>query len=404
MNPEDSSMVNTFENGFFTEYNFSVGLRTSTKIFGIFDNKQRLFGFIKPSVFGIEAARHTYEPSISYNFSPDLSGEEYGFYDTYYDYAAEEERRYSRYAEDGGGLASSSLSQRISYSDNHTFEVKIPQGDTLPAENLELLRMNLSTNYNMSADSLNLADLQVGFRSKALEILEFNGSASFTPYNQIKVLTIDPRTGRKNETYKKVNSLRISEGKSLYRLTNFRINLSTSYSSSKRGRKSVTGSSGRQTTSNAEQDTVSEEMEESSLGKRFEIGNKKDENPDFFGEFHPGYSPVKFPWSINVGVEYSYTQPNITMDSKSENLYLRLSGNFKLTDSWNINFNTGFDVLEQELRSPNINISKQIGCDWEFILNWTPLGPNRGFYAKFGISVPQLQDLKLEKRNNPLVR
>jgi lipopolysaccharide assembly outer membrane protein LptD (OstA) len=401
MNPDDSTLVESYETGFFTEYNYSMGLRTSTKIYGIFDNRQKLFGFIKPSVFGIEAARHTYEPSLSYSFSPDLSDNEYGFYDTYYDYANEEERRYSRYASDGGGLASSSLSQRISYSDNHTFEIKVPQGDTLPAENLELMRMNLSTNYNLAADSLKLSDLTVGFRSNALKFLEFNGNASFTPYNQLKILTFNPKTGQTTETYKKVNTLRISEGKSLYRLTNFRINLSTSYSSQKKS--GGIGKSSRQTVDeeSEETDTTSEE---SKLGKRFEIGNKGKERIDFFGEYNPGYSPILFPWSVNVGIEYSYSQPTINLDSKNESLYLRLSGNFKLTKSWNINFNTGFDVIEQELRAPNINISKRIGCDWEFILNWTPIGPNRGFYAKFGIAVPQLQDLKLEKRNNPLVR
>lgn len=393
----DSTIVDEIENGLFTEYRYGLSLSLSTKLYGMFDNKNRLFGFIKPDYLGIIAARHTFQPSFSFNYTPDLSNKSYGFYDTYYDIARNEEVRYSRYSLDGGGLASTTLSKSLSYSDNHTFEIKVPQGDTLEPKNIELFKINFSSNYNFASDSLNLSDINMSFRSSALDFLDFNGNARFTPYDQVKILTFNPLSGRKDSIFRKINKFRLNQGKSLVRLTNFSLNLSTSYSP-----KGQTESFSDTREKRNNKDTS--DTEESNLGKGFETGNQESEDLDFFGEYNPGYSSFNPPWSINFGLQYSYTQPDITFDTKSQRFFVNFSGNFKLTKSWNFTFNSGYDVLNKELRAPNINISKRIGCQWELSLQWTPIGINRGFYARFGIAVPQLQDLQLEKRNNPLLR
>jgi hypothetical protein len=52
---------------------------------------------------------------------------------------------------------------------------------------------------------------------------------------------------------------------------------------------------------------------------------------------------------------------------------------------------------------PNISVSKDLHC-WELNFRWSPIGPARGFYLRFGIKSTQLKDLMLEKQSNPLYR
>jgi len=68
-----------------------------------------------------------------------------------------------------------------------------------------------------------------------------------------------------------------------------------------------------------------------------------------------------------------------------------------------MSFSGGYDFIRSSLTVPSINLIKDLHC-WELIFNWIPTGGNAGFYLKIGIKSSQLQDLKFEKQNNPLLR
>ncbi|MBK7986518.1 MAG: hypothetical protein IPK11_06320 [Ignavibacteria bacterium] len=57
---------------------------------------------------------------------------------------------------------------------------------------MELLRFDISGNYDFLADSLQFSDININFRTPALSFINFNGSASFTLYDQI-VINNSPR-------------------------------------------------------------------------------------------------------------------------------------------------------------------------------------------------------------------
>jgi hypothetical protein len=394
-NDADSTIISDTLNGFFAEYSIGAGVNIQTKIYGITDDTKPFLGFIKPSSLGIKAARHVYNPNIAFVVTPDQSSESTGFYGRYFDKKQDREVLYSRFFVDGGGIASRAFSSSIRYSDMHSFEVKIPQKDTLPDVNVELLRLNMSTGFDFAKDSLGLNDLNIGFRSPSLKVVDFNGSANFTFYDEDKNTKTDPVSGAKTDEYTYVNRYLFNSGKGFLRLTSLNLSFSTTFSSD--GIDLASRNEEIQTDTVPQKDSVE-------FGKRFQQRyDSKNSMADLFGDSSPGYSALKVPWNISFGLVYNYSRASINPLTKRETLNLRFSGNMKLTETWSINANTGYDFIAQEFNLPQVNFIKDLHC-WELIFNWTPIGGNSGFYLKLGIRAPQLKDLRYELQDNPMMR
>ncbi len=383
--PEDSSVSESIESGFFTEAWASYGLNIRTRLFGMIDDKHQLLGFIKPSLIGIKAFRHTWEPTLSFRYTPDYSNS--AFYDTYTDENGRE-FRYSVFEKDGGAHAPSNLIQSVSYSDVQSFDIKIARGDSLEDKNVELMKLNFRTSYNFAADSLNFSDLTLGFRTPAIKFINFNGNATFTFYDQD---IIRNETTGEPESLRKVNRFLIESGGGLAKLTRLSLNVNTSFSSD--------GIS----FDNQNLPPPADSPEDSiSLGERFRIRDTDEYmEPDIFGDSTPGYLPLNVPWSVNLGLSYAYTRP-VTIgreDNSRINLTARFS--FSLTSTWNINSSAQYDFIQEELLNPSISLTKDMHC-WDLSLQWYPIGFSRGFYLRFGIKASQLKDLMLEKRSAPI--
>jgi len=391
-NPLDSTVKNDTTWGFYTDYTYGAGLSISTYLYGIISENKPLLGLINPNKFGFKAFRHTYNPSIGWSFRPDQKTNN-NLIGNYYDERIQSYVYYSRFEADGGGLASRYFSSSLNYSDLHSFEIKIAQGDTLPDVNIELLKINTSTSYDFAKDSLNLSNLNVQFRSPALKFIDFNGSASFKFYDEIVKEVVNPNTGNISYQYITTNDFLISKGKGLFRLTNLTLNFGATFNSS-----------GLQTTQSNEKDTSKSKNEKIEYGERFSkrYYGTSQEN-DIFGDSSPGYTSFYFPWSIRLNLYYSLNKFSIDPKSHSERIDLSVNGSIRLTEKWNLTFNGGYDFVNQTLTMPSINLSRDLHC-WEFIFNWIPSGGNSGFYLRIGIKSNQLKDLKYEKQSNPLLR
>lgn len=390
-NEIDSSTSDTFENGFFTEYTYSLGLSLQTTLYGIADDKNPFLLFLKPSYLGIKAFRHTYQPRLSYSFRPDQSSSSDDFFGKYYDTKQNTEVVYSRFEADDGGIASRKISQSINYSDIHRFAIKLPGIDTLPDKNLDLLELNFSTGYDFEKDSLNLDRINMSFRSPALNFINFSGRASLNLYDEAEQRDI--KTGELNGIYRDINQFLIRNGKGLFRMTSLNFEMSTSFSSegivleSEFGRESA-------------QDTIKDTT--SSLGSRFmQRMQYTSVESDIFGDNSPGYSKLNLPWSLTFGLSYNYNKQN--KHSKSESINFRANFAFSLTPTWQIDIGGQYDFIEKELLSPSVNITKDLHC-WELVFNWYPTGFNQGFFLRFGVKSSMLSDLKIEKRSSYLYR
>lgn len=376
-NNETEEVEQNFEQGFFSEYYYNYGVSAQT----------RLYGMLNFGETGLKALRHTFEPTISYRINPDFSDQSYDFYGTYYDNKLEREITYSKFDADGGSHASSSLQQNIGINLVNRIEAKV-SSDSLD-NNLELLQFNLNTNYNMAADSLNWSDINTSFRTPAVSFVSFSGNANFTLYDEADILN------KENEKVgvEKINKFLFENNKGLVRLTNLNLSLSTSFDSD--GIK-VADSFGQ------DNEPVDSAESTSSLGDRFSRRmNLNQEDRDLFGECNAGYQPISVPWSVTLGLNFRYSQP--FEDRIDRSLNLNLGIRFQLTETWKFDANGLYDLIDQKLENTSVNITKDMHC-WDLSVRWYPTGINQGFYLRFGIKASQLQDLKLEKRDDPIYR
>lgn len=371
VNPDDSSIVESLENGFFTEYTYSMGISTTTKLYGI----------AKPNLFGVKIIRHTISPGIQFSYTPNLSNPKFGFYGKYFDLKTQREVIYSRFEKDGGGLASRSLYQLLSYNIQNNFSMKYNPTDTGEDKTIDFLNINISGNYNFAADSLRFSDIAVSIYTTTIPSLNVNSTLGFTLYDQEPIIDAN---GNPTNFYHKVNRFLISSGKGLLRLTYFTLSLSTKIS-------------GGQIPVGLQSEKPSDSL---SLGERFSFRrNLKEAEFDFWGEQTEGYQPFRASWSLSFDINYNYRRDLV--NQKTQSLNLSLDASLKLTPTWNIFISTQYDAINRQIISPVIRINKDLHC-WDLAFTWYPYGTFTGFYFRFGIKSSVLRDLKIERRSSPL--
>jgi hypothetical protein len=274
-----------------------------------------------------------------------------------------------------------------------TIQVDSVTGDTTtidaPDVNIELLRLTFNLSHNFAADSLRFSDLATTFRTPALKFMDLSGSANFTLYDEVK---------NANEQYVRVNQFLLSNGKGLARLTNVSMNVSTTFSANGIGSSSSLASSNI-SDSAATLDTA--DVDTTALGGRFLRSDVKDVDGDLFGTHSPGYSDFSMPWSINLGLNFNYSRPTLSMITRQLNL--STSFNVTIAESWKVSTTFQYDFINERFITPQINLTKDLHC-WDLTATWYPIGYNRGFYLRFGIKAAQLRDLKIEKRDSPIFR
>jgi hypothetical protein len=73
---EQKEVVDTVT-GFHNVYDWNMNLSMSTTLYGMYVPSRKIFGD------KIQAIRHVFTPTVSFNYAPDFSTSRYGYYDTY---------------------------------------------------------------------------------------------------------------------------------------------------------------------------------------------------------------------------------------------------------------------------------------------------------------------------------
>ncbi|MDQ1265801.1 MAG: hypothetical protein QG635_953, partial [Bacteroidota bacterium] len=353
-NSVDSSISENVEEGFYTEYWFSTGVSLST----------RLYGILKPQIFGINAVRHTFQPTFSWSYSPSFEGDNYGFYGKYRNTATNQDVYYSYYEKDGGGGAPRSLSSSLNYNFTNKFETKIAQKDTLPDKNVELLTWTINGSANMAADSLKFSDVSMNFRIPTIQNINLNASAFFTPYEMVPAY--DPAAQKYTDAAIKINKLLIESGKGLLRLTSLSFQLSTNISSNDlygggaapdANTPDLSQTNFQENQSGFATNNQDTSKKQAGLGERFQ--NRMDYKyvePDYFGDKTPGFSRFLLPWTFGINLNYTYSKYSINNSTETINLSANLS--MSLTSTWQLTASAQFDFESHELRAPSISLMK----------------------------------------------
>lgn len=324
----------------------------------------KLYGMLQPDILGIQAFRHSIIPSVSYNYRPDFSDEKWGYYDSYTDTSGRK-IKYDKFEKGIFGGAGSGEQQRLSFSLGNIFEIKTtkdPNDTTSQEQKIQLLNVNASTGYNFAADSLNLSDLNVDFRTSIGQFLSINGNSTFTFY--------DYQSSNNGFSYFKVNRFLSESGKGLMRMTNFGFNLSTNLSGEKLNAK------GKQ--------VKKQEENEGTFKKR----------ADFIELFDDEMPDLSIPW--NLSINYNYSLNRVNPNKPVENSGLGLSLSLSLTQAWRLTFRGNYDFKEKKLNAPQVTIYRDLHC-WEMNFIWNPIGTYRGFRFEIRMKAPELQDIKVTK-------
>jgi hypothetical protein len=343
--------------GFDREWDYNAAIDWNTTLYGTFNFK----GNRK-----VKAVRHMVTPAIRFGFHPDFGTERYKFYDQYYSvkyypalnqydtiinsYSRFEGLPFSRTPRGGSGTVNFSLANNL--------EMKVrTKNDTVSEDKkVKILEsFNVGTNYNIFADSLNWAPLNVSGRTK-ISVVNIDFGAIFNPYAYVV---------NENGSYVTVNKFlyKIDTAKwRIARLTS--ANLSVSISLNKKA--------------SANKDKPQYDPYQSLYGYPYE------------------YVDFSIPWDINIRYSLMYSKTSITPNITQT---VNISGSFNLTEKWKIDFSTGYDIKMNKITTSSINIYRDLHC-WEASLRVVPFGTYRSYMFQINVKSSMLQDLKLKKERS----
>ena len=362
---EDKIQVRGFDR--FSQYNF--GMSIGTTIYGLFNFKEDK---------KIQSIRHVIRPSISYNVRPSFEK----YYDTYIIDADGNTAEYTRFEENFFGLPSRRYSSAIGLQISNNIEAKIKEKDSLVTEPRKvtiLNNLNISTSYNLAADSLKLSPIRMTtgtnlFKNK----LNLNLSATFDPYSI-------------NDNGFRINKLNIADGGGLLRMTSANLNMnfsidSKSFNSNNKSENSenVTGGGRTDDLFGSSQDLTKSTFDDDENDSR-----RKENLTEYIN---------KIGWDFRFA--HSLTYLNNRKQRKIGNNSLMFSGNIILSKKWKIGGSSGYDFKNKGFTYTQLRFERDLDS-WKMNFSWVPFSIRESWYFFIGIKSGFLSDLKYDKRKEP---
>lgn len=376
------------------DYNTAVSFQT------------KLYGMYTPwKVFGnkIQAIRHVFSPSISFNYHPDFTDPRYKFSESYVyrnERGEEITHRYSPYGSMPQGKSGS-----ISFDFKNNLEMKIrTDKDTTGVRKISLIDdLGINFNYNMMADSMKLSPINTSIRMK-LGTYTLNLTASWNPYLY----------ELKNEQPVPVNKLRLGNGKGFGRLATLGFSvpsISINQDSWKKwfGKKEKDGKGsddGQQSGTNgdsADDGAIGTNPLES-MPRKSTFGD----SDNSMGEFdEDGYLKNGLQWNLNINYTPTFGYGDFDKQKMEYKYKLRhnlsVSGGIQPTKNWNFTFNTNFNFDLKRFTDINCSLTRNLHC-WNMSISFIPIGPYKSYNFIIRANSSMLQDLKYEQRNSPYDR
>jgi len=349
--------------GFTRDYDYSVSVGTSTKIYGNFLPLNP-----KSSIKGI---RHVMTPSLSFSLRPDFSNPNFGMYGTVVDYYDEKGvpviLRYPYHEGSIFGTAGAGKSGSIGFSLGNTLEMKkVNTKDTTATKEaftkVKLLdQLSIGGSYNLAADSLNLSNITIAARTKVAGV-DLNFGAILDPYAM--------------QDGHLINQFQFSKNRQLARLTSANMSFGLSFKS-KEGKEKE----------KAEENLTPEqktELDQKILRQRT-------------GDI-PEYADFSVPWDLSFNYSFRYSKPDPMLSSVITQT-VDFNGNVSLTKQWKVGFSSGLDVQKLQVTFTQFNIFRDLHC-MQMSLNLVPFGYRQSYSFTIRATSTLLQDLKLSKRQS----
>lgn len=365
----NDAVVTDTLSGFKTYREYNMGVSLSTNIYGTFNFKK---GRLK-------AIRHTFRPSISYNYRPD-------FKDKYIQEVQQSALstdllQYTVFDQGIYGSPSSGLSNSIGISLNNVLEAKVapkdPESDEEDEKITLLNNLNFSSSYNIAADSLRWSNVNFSAGTRLLkDKLALNFSGTLDPYQV-------------NDEGANINKF----NPNIFRLTN--ANLTANYSISSadfdKSKKNDNKDNKSGNGANNPPDVMGANIDPTNNPGRQEANNNKTTKSDLYR--------ANIPWSVNLVYSANYSNNGLEPGKIGVHT-IGFSGNLELSPKWKVGYSSGYDVKNGAFSFSRFNFTRDLDS-WQFNFNWVPFGTNSSYTFFIGVKSSTLSDLKWDKNKPP---
>ncbi|WP_025765076.1 putative LPS assembly protein LptD [Dyadobacter tibetensis] len=346
-----------------TQYSYNFGAGINTRFYGTF--------FVKGK--RLEAIRHTVIPSLSFTYTPDFTGEAFGFYqriDVVDSEGVLRKLSLSKFNGIGSGVSNGRASSVVSFSLNNSFEMKLrSKSDTAATqfEKVSLLdNLSLGGNYNLLADSLNLSNITLNANARIGKNLNLNFNMNLDPYTYVA------------DSYytqgRKINKFAITQGDGLANLQNLAFTLGTNFSPKQS--QSSKPKPGENSTATAEQREFIQQ------------------NPDIYVDY-------TIPWNISLNYNFNLSKPGLAATTIVQ--AVNVTGDLSLTKNFKISGSTGFDFVAFKPTITQLTLYRDLHC-WDMSFSWTPFAGSRTRMSNYSFTLKVkssiLQDLKVSRRRS----
>ena len=356
--------------GFKAAHDFSYSTSLNTTLYGIIN-------FKKGSA--IQKIRHVFTPSISYNFKPDFSDPKWGYYKSYTDTTGRKQL-YSIFEQSvyGGPSANKAGSIGISLQNNLEMKVRSKKDTVTGTRTIKIIdQLNISTTYNLAADSLRWAPINVTGNTPILKNTNINFSATWDPYSW------DVRNNSRSNIYE------WDLDRKLLRFVNSNWSFGLSHTfTSKNGEKKAKAAVSSITDKKTGQVTDTNPAL---------AAEKKDiiENPQ-------NYLNWNNPWSLTTNYTFNMTtvKDPVTHQLKNDIIQsVMFNGDVSVTPKWKVTFTSGYDFKSHQLSYTSFTVNRDLHC-FEMSFNWIPFGYIKSWDFTLRAKSSLLQDLKITKRKD----
>ena len=371
-------------------YDYNTSVSFQTKLYGM---------YIPWKIFGnkIQAIRHVFSPSISFNYHPDFTNPRYNFSESYVyrnEHGEEVIHRYSPYGSMPQGKSGS-----ISFDFKNNLEMKIrTDKDSTGARKISLIDdLGINFNYNMMADSMKWSPINTSIRMK-LGSYTLSLSASWNPYLY----------ELKNEQPIPVNKLRLGNGKGFGRLATLGFSVPSISINQDTYKKWFSGKEDGK--SKDKETTGSENLlpDDATMGQNpNEATSRKsafDNSENSMGELDEnGYLKNNVQWNLQINYTPTFGYGEFDKQKMEYKYKLRhnlsVSGGIQPTKNWNFTFNSNYNFDLKRFTDINCSITRNLHC-WSMSASFMPIGPYKSYNFVIRANASLLQDLKYEQRSS----
>lgn len=340
-------------------YEYSYSLSSSTNIYGMY--------IMRNPNSKIKSIRHKITPSVSFSYTPDFGQKKFRFWDSYID-ATGRPQYYSHFENGVFGYTGRGESGAMSFSLSQNLEAKVLEvNDTTQTKTdkpvfkkvkiIDNLGMNAS--YNLIADSMKLTPVAISART-TIKGVSVNLGANLNPY----------MVDRDGKIYDEYVWNHLKGFNKLGRLTNANLSFGMNFES-KKGKKEA------------------EENKE-----------KIDEDKALPGTYSD-YVDFNIPWSFRFDYSFYYTNSFNPKDEEAKKIMqsLNFGGRLNLTEKWNMDMNTNFDIQAMKFSFTTINVTRTLHC-WSMSFSFVPFGERKSYSFNLSASSAMLRDLKVSKQSS----